>query len=83
LEIVWNTTSNNGISQMTTAALLVTIALPLNDRVFGQRFSWRHRGPLTPYLHHAIVGVAEDARPPTRCDWLGRVMIVLFALYAA
>src|SRR5712664_3301354 len=37
--------------------------LPLNGRVFGQRFSWRHLGPLTPYLRDAIVGDAEEGRP--------------------
>jgi hypothetical protein len=63
--------------------VLVTTALSLNGSVFGHRFSWRHRGPLTPYLRHAIIGDAEDDRPPTRCDRLGRVMIALFALYAA
>jgi hypothetical protein len=35
------------------------------------------------YLRHAIVGDADHDRPPTRRDRLGRVMIVLFALYAA
>ena len=80
----------SGIRQVTTAFRkndgstgLVTIALPLNGRIFGHRFSWRHRGPLTPYLRGAIVRDADDHRSPTRCDRLGRAMIVLFALYPA
>src|SRR6266852_595910 len=45
------------------STVLVTIALPLNGRVFGHRFSWRHRGPQTPYLRDAIVGNAEEDCP--------------------
>jgi hypothetical protein len=64
VEIIWNTAGNNGISQKDDGStVLVTIALPLNGRVFGHRFSWRHRGPLTPYLRDAIVGNAEEDHP--------------------
>jgi hypothetical protein len=62
MEIIWNTKGDNGISQMTTQHRVGHNRLPLNGGVFGHRFSWRHRGPLTPYLS-AIVGNAEEDCP--------------------
>jgi hypothetical protein len=63
--------------------VLAPKGLPLNGRVFGRRFSWRHRGPQTPYLRDAIVGNAEEYRP--RNAMLDSVLpaIVHPALYAA
>src|ERR1700730_10202000 len=80
MEIIWNTAGNNGISQMTTAAPCWSQSPCPSTTGFSETFFvWRHRGPLTPYLRDAIVGVADDDRPPMRCDQLGRVRTALYA----
>src|SRR6266849_689388 len=66
MEIIWNTTANNGISQKTTAALRWSQSPCPQWQGFRTPFSWRHRGPLAPHLRDAIVGVADDDRSPTK-----------------
>jgi hypothetical protein len=64
VEIIWNTTGNNGISQMTTdAPCWPQKVLPLNDRAFGHRFAWARAQAATPCLRDAIFGDAEEDHP--------------------
>ena len=87
----WAAQVEIGIRQATAAVSQKTTAAPRWSQKpcpsmakFSDTVSHgRERGQLTPYLRDAIVSDADGDRPPTRCDQLGRVMIVLFALYAA
>src|SRR5216684_8391759 len=78
VEIIWNTTANNGISQTTTAAPCWPQKACPSMAGVSTAFRGDTVGPLTPHLRSAIVSDADDDRPPTRCDRPDRAMIVLF-----